>query len=403
MPSEADSDGLPRSQQVDWERIDTSGRLFSAERYVLVAGLAALGGLFAYDKYVADYFLVGQWHVTRIHWAFLLGLVGLLAYGVVPAIRRRDFLRRVGQRVRDKPATMLAGGFLSTLLVVGILGPVFVTKPGLSFQYAFHPPVGFTSEILPPDCVGRVTGEVFNRRCHGSWRFPLGTDMRGYPMTYQLVAGARTAVYVLFISGMFVVPIATGVGVIAGFRGGLIDDLLMSYVDIQLSIPAVIVYFVGFMYFGPSLLLLLVSFGLLSWGGIARLVRSETLQRREDGYVLVVRSLGASRSYIAHRHILPNITNTLIPAVFHLLALFVLIEAGIAFLGFHDPLMRSWGSSISEALNVVTLGPMPPSQWEAHKIWWVSTLPALALTATLFSLKLLGDGLRDALDPRGGR
>ena len=370
---------------------------------MLVAGLALVTALFLYHRFVAGFRLVGDWHPIRLHWVFLLATVFVAAYGVVPAVRRRRFLARVWGRLRRKPGTLLAGGFLAALVLVGLVGPVFAREPGLSFQYAFHPPFGFSSEIVPTECVGEVTGGAFDKRCHGSLRFPLGTDVRGFPMTFQLAAGARTALYVLVITGAFVVPLAAAIGLLAGFHGGRLDDVLMAYVDVQLSIPAVIIYFVGFMLYGPSLLLLLGTFGLLSWGGIARLVRSETLQRREEGYVLVARSLGAPRSYVARKHVLPNITNTLVPAVFNLLALFVLIEAGIAFLGFHETLFRSWGSTISEALGVVNLGPQPPSEHAAHEIWWISTLPALALTATLLSLKVFGDGLRDALDPRGER
>jgi peptide/nickel transport system permease protein len=401
VPSADDSQ--PEFQRVNWESVEESRQRLSAERLVALSGLAVLTVVFLYERYVADYYLIGQWHVAILDWLMGLATVGLLAYGVVPALRRRAFLSRVWGRLRARPGTLAASGFLGAVLLVGLIGPVFVRQPGLSFEYAFHPPVGFTSEVMPPNCVGEVLGDPFNRRCGSSWQFPLGTDMRGFPMEYQLVAGARTTLYVLVIAGTFVVPLAAAVGVLAGFRGGRVDDLLMAYVDVQLCIPAVVVYFVGFVYVGPSLLLLLVAFGLLSWGGIARLVRSETLQRREDGYVLVARSLGASRSYVARRHVLPNITNTLVPAVAHLLALFVLIEAGVAFLGFHDPLMRSWGSSISEALQIISLGPQPPSQWDTHEIWWVSTWPALALTGTLLALKVVGDGLRDALDPRGER
>ncbi|WP_306056767.1 ABC transporter permease [Natronococcus wangiae] len=228
--------------------------------------------------------------------------------------------------------------------------------------------------------------------------YPLGTNERGHPMGHLLVEGARVTLSVLVFTAAFVVPLATIVGIVAGFRGGLVDDLLMSYVDVQLCIPAIVVFFIGYMYWNVSLLLLLVTFGLLSWGGIARLVRSETLQRREDGYVLVARSLGASRSYVAKRHIVPNITNTLVPAIFHLLALLVLVEAGVAFLGFHHVELYSWGSTMQEGLDPHFSGiglSMHP-----HQVWWVSTFPAIALTLTLASLKLAGDGVRDALDPR---
>ncbi|WP_245998579.1 ABC transporter permease [Halalkalicoccus subterraneus] len=220
-------------------------------------------------------------------------------------------------------------------------------------------------------------------------------------MGFLLISGARVALYIVVFTAAFVVPLAAAVGIIAGLRGGLVDSLLMSYVDIQLSIPAIILYFLGYAYWNPSLLLLLATFGLLSWGGIARLVRSEVLQRREDGHVLVARSLGASRLYIAKRHILPNVTNTLVPAIFHLFAMLVLIEAGIAFLGFHDLELYSWGSTISESINAAVPGYVQSRADEpAYMIWWVSTLPALALTMTVFSFKLVGDCLRDALDPR---
>jgi peptide/nickel transport system permease protein len=140
---------------------------------------------------------------------------------------------------------------------------------------------------------------------------------------------------------------------------------------------------------------LLATFGLLSWGPVARLVRSEVLQRREDGYVVVARSLGGSDSYVARRHVLPNVTNTLVPAVFHLFAILILAEAGVAFLGFSNVELYSWGSTIAEGLS--------PDRMGAYQVWWISTVPAVALAATVVALKLAGDGLRDVLDPRGGR
>jgi peptide/nickel transport system permease protein len=166
----------------------------------------------------------------------------------------------------------------------------------------------------------------------------------------------------------------------------------MGYVDLQLCLPAMVVYLVANAYYNTSLLVLLGAFGLLSWGGIARLVRSEVLQRREAGHVRVARGYGASWRYVARKHILPNVTNTLVPAVFQLLALLVLIEAGIAFLGFHDVQLYSWGSTISEGLGR-----------SAGDGWWIAAFPAVALVTTVLSLKLVGDGLRDALDPRGDR
>ncbi|MGM0606320.1 MAG: ABC transporter permease [Halobacteriota archaeon] len=394
----------PRFERVDWTEVDRSRPRLTAERLTVLVGAIALFGLYLYDTYVTGLYVISTWRLEAVDWVFLVSIVLLLGYGVVPAIKRPTLLRRVLARLGSNPATLLAGTYLLAVLLVGIVGPAVLGVSRLQFQHGFHPPVGFTVDggIGPLECLGGETGEVFETRCSGSWAYPLGTNERGHPMGYLLVTGARVALYVLAFTAAFVVPIAAAVGVVAGLYGGVIDDLLMSYVDVQLSIPAMIIYLIGYMYWNPSLLLLLVTFGLLSWGGIARLVRSEVLQRREDGYVLVAKSLGASRSYVARRHIVPNSTNTIVPAVFQLMALLVIIEAGIAFLGFHDLEFYSWGSTIAESVNAQVPATLQSrADVPAYEIWWVSTLPAIALTGTVLSLKVLGDGIRDALDPRG--
>lgn len=400
----SDIDDTPRFEAVDWSTVERSRRIVTPQRATLAAGLGLVGLLYLYDVLYVHVYTLGQWRAQPADWAFLLAAVTLLAYGVVPVLERRDAVRRTVSTVASSRSGKFALGYLLAVFLLGLLAPVAFSNPGLRFHHAFHPPVGFTSSVYGTECLGAVTGEVFDQQCHGTWTYPLGTNHRGHPMGFLVASGARVALYVITIATAFVVPVAAAVGVIAGLRGGLVDSLLMSYVDVQLSIPAIVLYFIGYTYWGPSLLVLLFAFGLLSWGGIARLVRSEVLQRREDGHVLVARSLGASRSYLAKRHILPNVTNTLVPAVFQLLALLVLFEAGIAFLGYHELQTYSWGGIISEGINAEVSGQMQTrAEHPAYTIWWVSTLPALALTATLFSLKVIGDELRDSLDPRGRR
>jgi peptide/nickel transport system permease protein len=148
---------------------------------------------------------------------------------------------------------------------------------------------------------------------------------------------------------------------------------------------------VAYMFVFNSMAMLLVAFGLLSWGGIARIVRSETLQRSEEGYVLAAQSIGAPNWYILRRHLFPNITNTVVPATFHLIAILVLTEAGLAFIGFHTS-FQSWGMTISEGVF-----------YGRTQGWWNSLLPAVALALTVGALKVAGDGFRDVLDPRGDR
>lgn len=392
----------PRFEDVDWSNIDRSRRIVTPERLTLVAGISSVVLLYLYDKLYAHVYTIGKWRAEPIDWVFFIAVVILVAYGGIPAAKRSERVRQILERLSERWLVKLSLGYLLLLLLVGFIGPLLMATPELRFHHAFHAPIGFSSEVYGFECVGTLTGEPFSRRCHGSWTYPLGTNQRGHPMGYLVTAGARVALYVMTITAAFVVPIASGVGVLAGLRGGWIDKLLMSYVDIQLSIPAIVVYFIGYSYWGPSLLLLLLAFGLLSWGGIARLVRSEVLQRRENGHVLVARSLGASRQYLARRHIIPNVTNTLVPAVFQLLALLVLFEAGVAFLGYHELQLYSWGGTISEGINAEIAGQMQSrTDLPAYKLWWVSTFPAMALTLTILSLKIVGDELRDALDPRG--
>lgn len=391
----------PRFETVNWDGIDPSRRIVTPARTVFAIGLAIIGALYLYDREIAHVYLVYDWRVDAIDWAFLLAGLVVVAFGVIPLLERREATRRTLRGLRHKPLVLGAIGYLALIGFLGLFGPVLGWGPSLQLQYSYNPPIGFTSEVHR-DCAGVTTGDPFNEVCHGSLALPLGTNRQGMPLERLVIAGARPALYVIVIGAVLVVPIATAVGVIAGLRGGIVDRVLMSYVDLQLSLPAILIYFFAYMWWGASLLILLLAFGLLSWGGIARLVRSEVIQRRGDGHVTIARSLGASEYYIATRHIVPNITNTLIPAVFHLLALFVLYEAGIAFIGFYEAELYSWGRTISESTNAIVAGQQHSRADQlAYRIWWVSTVAATALALTMFSFKILGDGLRDALDPQG--
>lgn len=395
-------DDNARFEQVDWSDVSTAKRHLTAERITFLVGAIVLLGAYLYDRYYTHVYLVFDWQFTALQWMFVLGLLIIVSFGIIPAIRRRQTTKETLKQLLSNPLTAFALIFVVILVFVGLFGPVLYERPRLRFGHAYTPPVGIVSEVSSHTCGGERIGEPFSYECLGTWEHPLGTNHRGYPIEYLLITGARIAMYVVVFTAAFIVPLAVATGIFAGLRGGLVDNVLMSYVDVQLILPAIMVYFIGYIYFNVSLMLLLVTFGLLSWGGIARLVRSEVLQRREEGHVRVARGLGASDWYIAIRHILPNVSNTVVPAAFHLLALLVLIEAGIAFLGFHDIEMFSWGSTIAESTNsVFSLGLLEgETDFAAREIWWASTFPAMALALTMLSFKLLGDGIRDVLDPQ---
>lgn len=197
--------------------------------------------------------------------------------------------------------------------------------------------------------------------------------------------------YATVVTLGLIVPLAAAVGLLAGYYGGLADDLLMAFVDVQLSVPVIVIYLVDYMFVGNSMALLLVAFGLLSWGGVARIVRSETLQRREAGHVRSARAAGGSDAYVLRHHLLPNVADSVVPAAFHLVAVLVLTEATLSFLGFHVA-FQSWGMTIAEGLF----------QGPPLTVWWNSLLPALGLAVTVLAIKAAGDGLRSVMDPEAG-
>ncbi len=399
----SESQDTPRFESVDWEHVEPSRQILTPERALLAAWLVVVALLYLYDSRVAHVYLVADWSVDRLEWLFLLAVGIIVSYIGVPAVKNREQVRRVVGALRSSWLTKFAAGYLGMFVLVGILAPFVLPEVLLNPGYQYNPPAGLISHVHR-DCAGPEQYRGFTRVCRGTVRFPLGTGSLGRRVEHLVIAGTRPALYVLTIGGLLVVPIATIVGVAAGLRGGILDKLLLTYVDLQLSIPAILIYFVAFLTVarGASLLLFLVAFGVLSWGGLARLVRSEVIQRRGQGHVTVARSLGASESYIAKRHIVPNITNTLLPAIAHVLALLLFYEAGLAFLGFYDISVQSWGQTIGQSIDAsIPSSHIKRPDVAGFQIWWVSTFPALALTLTMLSLKVVGDTLRDALDPRG--
>lgn len=398
MP-DSPSESTPETfQDIDWSSVDPPLIRISAATVSFAFGILAFVAVFLYDRYVAHVYLVGTWNVQSHEWMFLFAVVAIVSFGVVPVLMDRRRARKIVDRTMERRLAAASVGYLVLLIAIGLITP-WIVDMGLRFEHQFHPPVGFSSPAVMYECLGTVSTaeDGFTRQCHGSLAYPLGTNDGGHDMLHLVASGMRVALFVGGFTVGIIIPIATAVGVIAGYFGGRIDDVLMAYVDVQLSIPAILVYFIAMIYFNPQLWMLLLIFGLLSWGGIARLVRSEVLQRREEGFILAAESAGASRFYVARRHLLPNVSNTVIPAAFHLIAILILTEAGLSFLGFHDDGAHSWGRTIAEGLD-------PPGGLGGLEgpleFWWVSTLPAIALGLTVLGLKLAGDSLRDAFDPR---
>lgn len=385
MPAAVSDEEVPLSRL----EADAGGgrgrRLATPRRLLAAATLLALLALYAYD-YTTHGALVGQWFTTRSDWLFL-GSVWLLAVLASATVPNRALAARYWERLREHRAATVGLFGLLALFVVGLVGPLVTDPLQPNPYFGLQPPV-FGS--VPADSVTRCAGEVVGDRCHGSMRFPLGSTTLGFDVATAVVAGARLATYVTVVTAALIVPLGAAVGVVAGYFGGWVDTVLMRYVDIQQTVPAVVAYVVLVVVVGKSLFMLLVVFGLFSWGGVARVVRAETRQRREAGYVIAGRSVGGGDGYLIRRHVLPNVSHGVVTALGQQVPLLLVTEAAIAYLGLNDIDQTSWGDTIAQGLSNVFGG------------WWVAGFPVLALALTVLAMKLFGDALRDVLDPKEG-
>ncbi|WP_435345539.1 ABC transporter permease [Haloarchaeobius sp. HRN-SO-5] len=261
----------------------------------------------------------------------------------------------------------------------------FVVVQTVVYDFFQFDPVG--SGVVSTSCPDYASAGP--GQCYGTWDYPLGSTRYGLGMIPVIFSGMRVSLQVALISSMLIVPLATMVGTVAGYVGGVVDDVLMSYVDVQQTVPAIIVYMIAIHVFGRSLFVLVVVFGLLSWGGAARLVRSEVLQRREEDFVTAARSAGAGHWRVMFRHVLPNVSNTVLTSVTRQIPQLILAETAIAFLDLNDIMLMSWGETIASLLKFLPDG------------WWMSTEVVVVLAVTVLSFSVLGDALRDVLDPRG--
>ena len=281
-----------------------------------------------------------------------------------PASRRvRGLVRRL-RLIPTLPILVLIG-----LCLLALLAPVIAPYSPLEGHLA--------DKLLPP---GWVAG--------GQWAHPLGTDLLGRDILSRLVYGARTSLAVAGLAVVFAGTLGTVIGLISGYFGGVVDVLLMRFTDVALSLPLILVAIVLVAAIGTSFSNVILVIVLLLWPRYARQIRGETLSIKERDFVALARIANCSHFRIIWRHIFPNVVPTLLVLVTLQAGYIVLLESTLSFLGAGmPPSTPAWGLMVADGRTIIDTA------------WWVALWPGLAILLLVLSGNLLGDWLRDRLDP----
>lgn len=279
-------------------------------------------------------------------------------------------MKRLRNRILKRKFHLAAGILLLLIVLMALLAPVPVdVDPNAQ---------DLPSRLLPPAWMAGGTREHV-----------LGTDHLGRDMLARLIFGSRVSLAVGLLAALFSALLGVGLGLLAGYYGGWVDNVIMRLADIQLAIPGILLALVLVAVLGPSFRNLVIVLGITGWVTYARVARAQVLTLREMEFVQSGMAIGATVPRILIFYLLPNLWNSVIVVLTMQVASFIVQESALSFLGLGVPLTTpTWGGMLNDG------------QLFMASAWWLATFPGLAILITVLCINLVGDLLRDLLDPK---
>lgn len=316
-----------------------------------------------------------------------IALGGIFILFVIPPLYvSRRLVNYYWQRVKRNRLAVAGLGFILFLILLAIIGPLFTADPtAVNFEEKNIPPVGFT---LKESVYELETGQFITKTATGNWQHPLGTDNKGRDLLAMIISGAGVSLQVGLLATGIALALGTLIGVVSAYLGGKTDNVLMRFTDIMMTFPFFLLLVLIVFIFGANLAIIVLVVGLTGWTGTARLIRSETLSLRTREFIMAAKALGASDGRVVLTHLVPNVISLIIVIATLSIPGVIVAEAALSFIGLGDPAVTSWGM-------VLRAG-----QQTLDTAWWVAVAPGVMLFLTVLAFNFVGDGLRDAFDPR---
>lgn len=290
--------------------------------------------------------------------------IALNANAASPVPRRRSLYRDAWRRFLRNRLALIGLTIVALIVFMAIAAPLLA-------------PNGYDHQVYE-------NAYLFPGLAH-----PMGTDGLGREVWHRVVFGARVSLLVGVLSQVWAYVVGVALGALAGFRGGRVDYLIMRLVDAMAAFPALLFAILVMSALGGGLWQLMLAIGLTNWITACRLTRAQLLQLRESEYVTAARATGAGSTHIVLTHLLPNALSPLIVGLTMGIPAAIFAEAGLSFLGLGlNPPIPSWGQMVSEGRDYI------------NYYWYMAVFPALSIALMMLGFTWLGDGLRDALDPR---